>query len=263
MLYVPERLSLRKSRRKTRRRGVTMRIAIVSDIHGNVAALEAVIEDLQRTSPDLIVHGGDLAHGGSSPCEVVDRVRELGWPGVMGNTDEMLYAPEAFAAIGASASVEFQRLFAVIGEMAAHTRAELGEERLAWLQTLPRMLANEPFALVHARPESLWRSPGPEASDEELAAVYGTLGKPIAVFAHIHRPFVRQMQGLGVINTGSVSLSQDGDPRASYLLLDDGEPTIRRVEYEIQREVAALRASGLPHAEWAAKSLVSAKFEMP
>jgi len=72
-----------------------MRIAIVSDIHGNRTALEAVLADLRQTSPDLILHGGDLADSGSSPVEIVDRVRDLGWQGVVGNTDEMLFRPES------------------------------------------------------------------------------------------------------------------------------------------------------------------------
>jgi predicted phosphodiesterase len=72
-----------------------MRVAIVSDIHGNRTAFEAVLADLEQTSPDVIFHGGDLAHGGSSPAEIVDRVRDLGWPGVLGNTDELLFKPES------------------------------------------------------------------------------------------------------------------------------------------------------------------------
>ncbi|MGI8564344.1 MAG: metallophosphoesterase family protein [Candidatus Dormibacter sp.] len=69
-----------------------MRLAIVSDIHGNLAALEAVIADLERQGPDLVVHGGDLALNGPRPVEVLDRVRALGWPGVVGNTDQALRA---------------------------------------------------------------------------------------------------------------------------------------------------------------------------
>src|SRR5437763_17121125 len=70
-----------------------MRIAIVSDIHGNLTALEAVIADLETREPDLTLQGGDLALMGAQPAEVVDRVRELGWPGVVGNTDELLWQP--------------------------------------------------------------------------------------------------------------------------------------------------------------------------
>ena len=67
-----------------------MRIAIVACIHGNRTAFEAILADLRRMSPDLILHGGDLADCGSSPSGIVDEIRDLGWPGVAGNTDEML-----------------------------------------------------------------------------------------------------------------------------------------------------------------------------
>jgi 3',5'-cyclic AMP phosphodiesterase CpdA len=78
-----------------------MRIAIVSDIHGNRTAFEAVLADLRQTAPDLILHGGDLADNGSSPVEIVDRIRTLGWQGVVGNTDEMLFDPESLARFAA------------------------------------------------------------------------------------------------------------------------------------------------------------------
>jgi predicted phosphodiesterase len=105
--------------------------------------------------------------------------------------------------------------------------------------------------------------PAPEASDEELEAVYGPLGQPVAVYAHIHRSFIRKLSGMTVVNTGSVSLSYDGDPRAAYLLLDDLEPEIRRVEYDVNQEIQALASSALPHVEWLAKTLRNARFEMP
>jgi predicted phosphodiesterase len=68
-----------------------MRVAVVTDIHGNRRALEAVLADLKRIAPDLIVHGGDLVFGGTHPADVIDEIRTLGWPGVLGNTDEMLW----------------------------------------------------------------------------------------------------------------------------------------------------------------------------
>ena len=72
-----------------------MRIAIVSDIHGNRTAFEAVLADLRNTSPDVVLHGGDLAGPGAGPVEVVDQIRDLGWSGVVGNTDELLFRPES------------------------------------------------------------------------------------------------------------------------------------------------------------------------
>jgi diadenosine tetraphosphatase ApaH/serine/threonine PP2A family protein phosphatase len=147
--------------------------------------------------------------------------------------------------------------------MAAATREALGEERIAWLRRLPRVQFHGPMALVHASPETPWRAPAPEAGDAELEAIYCPLGMPIAVYGHIHRPFIRSMSNMIVANSGSVSLSYDGDPRASYFLLDDSTPTIRRIGYDVDREIQALSTSGIPHADWIAKILVTGRPQMP
>jgi predicted phosphodiesterase len=239
-----------------------MRIAIVSDIHGNLTAFEAVLADLRQTAPDVILHGGDLAASGSRPREVVDRMRELGWPGVLGNTDEMLFNPAALK-LFAEQSPRFQPLFPVIEEMAAATRAELGEEGLAWLRDLPPVQMMEHMALVHASPGDLWRAPMPGAIDAERETVYLPLGRPIAVYGHIHHPFVRRTSRVTIANSGSVSLSYDGDPRAAYLLADESGITIRRVEYDVDRELDILQHCGLPHADWIARTIQSASPQMP
>jgi putative phosphoesterase len=235
-----------------------VRVAIVSDIHGNLTAFEAVLADLRETAPDLIFHGGDLTHGGARPVEIVDRIRDLGWQGVLGNTDEMLFRPESLREF-----LKIEPLVTAIQEMAAVEREWLGAERLAWLRALPFKQVHDSMALVHASPESCWRAPMPEAPEAELEKVYSPLGKPIAVYGHIHRSFVRTVSSMTVVNTGSVSLSHDGDRRASYLLLDDSTPTIRRVEYDVDRELKALAGCGLPHADWIARMIESARPEMP
>ncbi|HML17669.1 MAG TPA: metallophosphoesterase family protein [Bryobacteraceae bacterium] len=239
-----------------------MRIAIVSDIHGNLTAFEAVLADLRETSPDLIFHGGDLADAGASPTEIVDRIRDLGWPGVAGNTDEMLFDPPSLRRF-ASQSPQMQPLQPIIEEMAAATRAALGEDRLAWLSELPPVQIHASLALVHASPTSAWRAPAHTASDTELESVYSPLGHSVAVYGHIHHSYIRSLPPLTVVNTGSVSLSYDGDRRASYLLLDDSTPSIRRVEYDVDRELRALRGRGFPHADWIAKILASGAPQMP
>jgi hypothetical protein len=221
-----------------------------------------VLADLRQTSPDLILHGGDLGHGGASPAEIVDHVRDLGWPGVIGNTDEMLFRPESLTEL-ASQSRHLQPLWDVIEEMAVATSEALGAQRLDWLSGLPRIHMLGPMALVHASPESLWRAPGPEASDGELEQVYSALGQPIAIYAHIHRSYIRSVAGMTVANTGSVSLSYDGDRRAAYLLVDDSQPSIRRVEYDLDKEVKALSNCSLPHTDWIARILESASPQMP
>jgi len=235
-----------------------MRIAIVSDIHGNLTAFEAVLADLRQTSPDVILHGGDLAEGGPHPCEIVDRIRELGWPGVAGNTDEMLFRPESLAEFAKQAP-KLAPLIAAIREMGAGAQQALGAERIEWLRRLPRVLVHGSVALVHAGPGNLWRAPTLDASDAELESVYGPLGRPVAVHGHIHQAYVRTVGGMVVANSGSVSLSYDGDRRAAYLLVDGTTATIRRVEYDVEREIQAGFDSGLPRADWVARILRSAR----
>jgi putative phosphoesterase len=239
-----------------------MRTAIVSDIHGNLAALEAVLADLKLTSPDQVLHGGDLVHGGSRSAEVVDRIRDLGWPGVCGNTDQMLWAPEELHRFAATAP-KLQLLFATIDEMIPATCAQLGHDRIEWLRTLPIVQRRGRLALVHASPGDLWRAPLPDASDEELNAVFGSLDASVAVYGHIHRPFVRGLRAITAANTGSVGLSYDGDVRASYLILDDTKISIRRVEYDIECEAQALMRSGLPHADWICRTLRAGRYVPP
>jgi len=235
-----------------------MRIAIVSDIHANLTAFEAVLADLRETAPDLIFHGGDLAHGGASPAEIVDRVRDLGWPGVVGNTDEMLFRPASLDEF-ASQSPGLRPMWDAIGVMARWDCEALGEARIAWLSTLPLTQKIGSVALVHAAPEDPWRAPAPEASDAEFEAVYAALNAQITVYGHIHRPFIRDFPRMRAANSGSVSLSYNGDPRAAYLLLDGSKPSTRRVAYDIEKELKVLAGSHMPHREWVAQMLQSAR----
>jgi predicted phosphodiesterase len=241
-----------------------MRIAVVSDIHGNRTALAAVLADIRRASPDLALHGGDLADGGSSPTEIVDQIQQLGWPGVMGNTDEMLFRPASLEEF-ASQSAAPTAVWDAIREIAEATRARLGPERLEWLGGLPLTLAREGLALVHATPRSCWSAPAADAPDTELTSLYAALGQPVVVFGHTHCPGIRTLPATPrlLINAGSVGLPFDGDPRAAYLLLDAGVPAIRRVEYDTEKEVRALLASGMPRAEWTARMLRAARPQMP
>ena len=239
-----------------------MRVAIVSDLHGNRRAFEAVLDDLQQVAPDVILHGGDLAAGGAHPADIIDQVRSLGWPGVRGNTDEMLWSPESLAEY-AAANPKIERLLAIVQETIPPTLASIGEERLRWLEGLPAMHSQEGFSLVHASPDDLWRAPMANASDEELQTTYASLGAPIVIYGHIHCPYVRRLDRMTVANTGSVSQSYDGDRRASYLLMDGESIAIRRVDYDVESEARELSRSGLPHAGWLARILLAGKYCPP
>jgi len=239
-----------------------MRVAIVSDIHGNRRAFEAVVADLRQVAPDVVVHGGDLAAGGAHPAEIIDQVRSLGWPGVRGNTDEMLWAPQRLAEYAAT-NPKIAPILAMVQETIHPTLASIGEERLRWLEGLPALYSQPGFSLVHASPDDLWRAPLANASDQELQSTYASLRAPIVVYGHIHCPYIRRLHAMTVGNTGSVSQSYDGDTRASYLVIDGESIAIRRVEYDVESEAKELLRSGLPHADWLARILLVGKYCPP
>jgi diadenosine tetraphosphatase ApaH/serine/threonine PP2A family protein phosphatase len=203
---------------------------------------------VQRRAPDLVLHGGDLALMGAQPAQVIDRMRELGWQGVVGNTDELLWRPEERARLRALAPGLAPLLTLMFEQYAPATAALLGPERIQWLRELPAEQRVEDLVLVHAAPGDLWRAPMPDAGEQELSDTYAPLDASTAVYGHIHRPFARTLSALTVANSGSVGIPLDGDPRASYVLLDDGRAELVRVDYDVAREAALLLASGYPDA---------------
>lgn len=215
-----------------------MKLAIVSDVHGNLAALEAVVADLDRQRPDRVVHGGDLVVNGPRPADCLAVVRERGWSGIRGNTDQVLWDRASHPVPpGMVAGAEW-------------TRARLADDDLTWLQAQPlEWRDGEAVALVHAVPGDVWTVVPADAPDQQLQTTYGPLGARLAVYCHIHVPFVRRVDGdLTVANTGSVGLPFDGDPRAAYLVVEDGTASTRRVAYDLERAVHDLYASGHPAA---------------
>jgi putative phosphoesterase len=240
-----------------------MRLAVVSDVHGNLTALEAVIADLERRAPDLVLHGGDLALMGAQGAEVVDRVRELGWPGVVGNVDDLLWNPGERAR-QEERSPRLRALLAnLFDDYAPATLEQLGRERVEWLRGLPAQHRAGDLLLMHAAPGDLWRAPMPKDDDEELRSVYGDCGARVVVYGHIHRPYVRDLGDLVVANSGSVGSPFDGDPRASYVVIEDGRPQVVRVDYDVEREVALLLGSGYPDVERIAEMRRTGRFVAP
>jgi len=179
----------------------------------------------------------------------------------------MLPTPAAFEEFAAQLPA-LETIWAPAREMAAFTRDLLGADRLAWLRGLPKTQVHGAVALVHASPDSRWRSPFMQATDAELEQAYQSVPQPTVVYGHIHTPFIRHLNdtaqsGRWIANSGSVGQSHDGDRRAAYLLLDDSVPTIRRVEYDVDRELKALSACGLPHADWVKRTIQTASPQMP
>jgi predicted phosphodiesterase len=229
-----------------------MRIAVLSDIHANLVALDAVLAAVG--SVDAVWHLGDVVGYGPEPNAVVDRLREVGALGVCGNHD--------LAAVGG----EEIRYFNVDARRAMEwTRAVLSAETRRWLMALPRRHVDGAFTLVHASPrDPVWEyvttMPAARLNLEALVTPYGLHG-------HTHVPIVfRENSGSVEIltpsggstlrlddrrllaNPGSVGQPRDGDPRASALVLDlqAAELTWHRVAYDIAATQAAMRRFDLP-----------------
>jgi predicted phosphodiesterase len=237
--------------------------AVVSDVHGNLTALDAVIRDCESRGLSDVVQGGDLALIGARPAEVVDRVRELGWPGLVGNTDELLWRPDELQRQLQAAPRLRSLLMLLFEQYAPVTRDLLGEERLQWLRRLPAEHRRDGVLVLHAAPGNLWRAPMPDAAYGELVQTYGPLRARLVVYGHIHRPYVRSLEDMIVANSGSVGLPWDGDPRASYLVAGEDEVEIVRVAYDVEREVAAVLRSGYPDGQRIVAMLRRGRFQPP
>jgi hypothetical protein len=136
----------------------------------------------------------------------------------------------------------------------------IGGDRLAWLQTLPQSWSDGDVSVTHAAPGDVWATIPATAPDDELKRVYAPLGTTRVVYGHIHQPYIRHLSGLAVVNAGAVSLSFDGDARASYALIDDDRLEIRRVTYDVDAEVQLLLRTDDPFAETTAQTLRTGRY---
>lgn len=239
-----------------------MRIGVVSDVHANLEALEAVLAHQDLQVPDMLLCLGDFVGYGPDPNACVDRLRPLLRAAVMGNHDQ--------AALGDSSTDHFN-LFAQ--EAIVWTRQVLEDGPRTYLRALPTCadLAEDPAAppglvLVHGslrRPLDEYITDGRIARASFLAAPF-----EIALVGHTHHPAIfvelkRRVSTHGllpevprvlapgaryIINPGSVGQPRDGDPRAAYMLLDTEGPTatLFRVPYPIEETQRKMEAAGLP-----------------
>lgn len=226
-----------------------MRLAIISDIHGDLPALEAVLADIAALGVQEIYHLGDLVGYNPYPEEVTTRIRELGLPGVAGNYD-LAVAADVADPIGTF-------LNPAITDMAKDiyrwTRARVTEATRRYLLTLPERLSlnlgRRRALLTHGSPRHVREYLRPRLSDAEILAMVAGVTEEVVVTGHTHIPMVRRVADKLLVNPGSVGFPRDGDPRAAYALVQTGgdiRVEIRRAPYDVDRAVAALLAAGLP-----------------
>ena len=236
-----------------------MRIALISDIHANLPALQAVLRDLDgRADVDAIYHLGDLVGYAPWPNEVVETIARRGIAGVAGNYDSTVATD--YKHCGCKYEDPKQEELSHLSY--AWTRGHVTAETKRSLAALPFRLDVRPLGghvagprliLVHGAPTLntlYWTEERDEEFCRKMIARAGADGGDVLAFGHTHLPWQRTVDGVLLVNAGSVGRPKDGDPRACYVRLDlgDGTPSVEfvRVWYDVVKAQGAIRESGLP-----------------
>lgn len=240
------------------------RIGIFSDMHGNMIAFEAVLAALRAEGIEQFVCLGDVAATGPQPREVVQRLRELACPVVMGNADDFLLAPPEATSDDEAGDETLARIL----ELDRWCAAQLSGDEHAYLATF-RPTVTLPLAdggnllCYHGSPRSYNDPIMPGTSAEELDAMLGEVTATVLAGGHTHQQMLRRHHKALVLNPGSVGLPMDrvppgpgtrNPPWAEFAVLTCGAGDVRvelrRVSFDVWAHLTAARRSGMPHAEW-------------
>ena len=238
-----------------------MKIALIADIHGNLAAFEAVLAEIEREGPDQVVCLGDVAMSGPQPHEVLVRLRALGWPVVMGNSDAWLLDPQR----SPDANARTQR----IDDVGFWNAAQLDDDDRAFLASFQPTVAVDLGAAgnllcFHGSPRSYDDIIFATTPDEEIDGMFAGHDGQVYAGGHTHTRLLRSIHGREIVNPGSVglayeSLADDNAhvlPWAEFAVLTTVDGAIginvafRRVPYDQGATVRAMHERGMPHAEW-------------
>ncbi len=225
-----------------------MKAALIGDVHANLPALEAVLRHARQRGAATFWNIGDFIGYNAFPEEVVQRLMQPAVISIAGNYDRKVLKAERKQEKWLKSKAPEKVLSFV------WSYQQLSPESRAFLSQLPgeRRLEAEGWQvlLVHGSPYSMDEHLLPDTPEERLVELAGMARAQIVVCGHSHRAFVRRAAGVWFINTGSVGRPDDGDPRACYALLDLRPEQLAvvhyRVEYDLQRAVAAIHARGLP-----------------
>jgi predicted phosphodiesterase len=215
-----------------------MRVAALYDVHGNLPALTAVLAEVDALAIDMIVTGGDVASG-PMPVETLDTLRARGARFVRGNADRVL---DLRGVDEGDVWVQARRWVA----------ARLGEERLAFLAALPVDLTLDlpglgPVRFCHGAPGSDELTITRLTPDARVRELLAGVDERVVVCGHTHVQFDRVVDGIRVVNAGSVGAPYEAEPGAYWGLLAD-EIELRRTAYDFEDAAAAIVASGHPRA---------------
>lgn len=237
-----------------------MRVALISDVHGNRVALDAVLQDLQGEPVDVVVSLGDVAQGGPQPAEALDGLRALGCRLVMGNSDHFLLDLE-------TARAGPEPLTPELLDVREWTLSRLSGDHLDFMRSFEPTVQLElagfgKLLCYHGSPASFNDVILPDTPAEEFERMAAGRLAPLMAGGHVHLQFLRRHGASLHLNPGSVGLAWDHgqpedaisfDPWAQYAVLsaDDARLGIefRRVPFDVAAVVAAIEAGGRPHGE--------------
>jgi predicted phosphodiesterase len=232
-----------------------VRIALISDMHGNAVAFRAALADLEGREPDLIVSLGDVAQGGPQPRECAELLQELGCPCVYGNSDHFLVELDF-----GNEEVTEQQL------ATAHwSREQLGEEGLAFLRSFEPTVSAGPLLCCHATPSSNEDVILPQTPHEEVEAVLADVAAPAVATGHVHLQWLRRVGRKLWFSVGSVGLVWEHrepleevpfHPVSEYAFVDSESLAVefRRIPFDVEELIADARAQDFPDVErWASQ----------
>jgi len=240
-----------------------LKYALISDVHSNLPALEAVLEDIDaRGDVGFVYHLGDLVGYAPWPDEVVALIRERRIPGIAGNYDSTV--ANDYKHCGCKADSPHAEELSHISY--GWTRAHVSPRTKAYLGELPFRMDLRPrgghtsrpqITLVHGSPTLntlYWTEDRPDSFCQKMAKTAGLKEGDLIAFGHTHKPWTREVDGIRFVNTGSVGKPKDSDWRAGYVLVEAGgesdekiePPEFVRVEYDLERAMEGIRRSELP-----------------
>ena len=216
--------------------------AVLYDVHGNLAALDAVLGEADAEGFDFLVAGGDVALFGPGAAGCVDRLRGYGdrLAAIKGNTDRYVIDRQPGA---------------------DHWADQLGTDRLRWLDSLPRSVVppGQDALAVHATPRGDEDVLMPDTPEAEVGAMLEGVAERTLLCGHVHLQYRREVAGHVVVNPGSVGLPLDGDPRAAWAMLTDGEVELRRTPYDVEAVARQVEQADAPFAADVARRLRTAR----
>ena len=237
-----------------------MKLAFISDIHGNAVALDAVLQDIKDKQVEQVFVLGDLCYRGTEPKRSLELVQSLNCDVIKGNADEWVVR-------GVREGEVPDQALDMMNEERDWILSRLDVESVEYLKSLPTdfnwKFGDVTIHAFHATPKSLFEVVQPFESDEIVSEKLMVNNKDIYIYGHIHKPFIRYINGKCIINCGSVGLPFDGLNKASYTILDIEETSVQasnvRVSYDVEKVIRQFKESDYPNRELLSTILTNAK----